>query len=134
MSRYAFILRSSAERARAMATLVAAPWGTRVEIKAAKRSLPQNDKMWACLTDVAQQVVWHGKRLRPDDFKLIFLDALKREGNLVPNIDGTGFVDIGRSSSDLTKGEMSDLIEVIHAFGAQHGVVFAKDEEQVHAA
>jgi hypothetical protein len=98
--------------------------GTRVEFKQAKRSIPQNDRLWAMLTDVAQQLKWHDMKLRPDDWKLVFLDALKREVRTVPNLDGTGFVNLGRSSSDLSKGEMSDLMELIAAFGTQHGVVF----------
>lgn len=81
-------------------------------------------------TDVAQQLEWHGLRLTPDDWKLIFLDALKQEVRIVPNIDGTGFVNLGRSSSDLSKGEMSDLIEIIHAFGARHGVKFMDPQSE----
>jgi len=46
-----------------------------------------------------------------------------------PNMDGNGFVDLGRSSSDLTKDEFSDLMELIAEFGARHGVLFAKEEE-----
>jgi hypothetical protein len=80
--------------------------------------------MWAMLTDLAAQVKWHGLRLAPDDWKLIFLDALKREVRMVPNLDGNGFVSLGRSSSDLSKAEMTDLIDLISAFGANHGVVF----------
>lgn len=102
--------------------------GTRVEFKAAKRTLPQNDRLWAMLTDVATQVTWHGTKLRADDWKLIFLDALKRELRMVPNIDGNGFVNLGRSSSDLSKSEMTDLIELIFAFGAKHGVQFHEPE------
>lgn len=128
MGRYSFTLHSQAERDRALRAVSAAPSGSRVEVKDVKRSLDQNAKMWACLTDVAMQVTWHGKRLRPEDFKLIFLDALKRESRPVPNIDGTGFVDLGRSSSDLSKAEMSDLIEIIHAFAAQHGVTLHDDQ------
>lgn len=128
MSRYFITLRSAADRARAMKVITAAPYGTRVEVKAAKRSIPQNDLMWAALTDVAQQLPWHGVKLRPDDWKLIFLDALKRESRLVPNIDGSGFVNLSTSSSDLTKNEMSELIELIHEFGARHGVKFQEDE------
>lgn len=127
MSRYVLTLNSSASRANAMQVIAAAPNGTRVEVKAVKRSGPQNDRMWAMLTEVAQQLPWHGQKLRPDDWKLIFLDALKRETRMVPNIDGSGFVDLGRSSSDLTKHEMTDLIELIFAFGAQHGVTFQDD-------
>lgn len=131
MSRYTFTLRSAADRARAMKVITAAPPGTRIEVKAAKRSIPQNDRMWAMLTEIAQQLPWHGVKIRPDDYKLLFLDALKRERRMMPNLEGTGFVDLGRSSSDLTKDEMSDLIELIFAFGAKHGVTF--HDEQVAA-
>ena len=124
MSRTMLVLNSAAIRERAARWAATAPAGTRVEFKEPKRSLPQNDRMWAMLTDVASQLTWHGLRLSPDDWKLIFLDALKREVRMVPNIDGNGFVNLGRSSSDLSKAEMSDLMELIAAFGARHGVVF----------
>lgn len=124
MSRYFIVMHSMADRERAVKFVNAAPFGSRVEVKAAKRSLPQNDRMWAMLTDVAQQLPWHGQKIRPDDWKLLFLDALKREMRLVPNLDNTGFVNINQSSSDLTKSEMSDLIEIMHEFGSRHGVVF----------
>ena len=127
MSRYTVTISSDQDRTRAVQIVRQAPAGSRVDVKAAKRSLPQNDRMWAMLTEVARQLPWHGVKLRPDDWKLIFLDALKRELRTVPNLDGTGFVNLGRSSSDLSKTEMTDLIEVIFKFGAQHGVVFADD-------
>jgi len=124
MSRALISIASEADRAKAARWVTQAPAGTRVEFKAPKRSLPQNDLMWAALTDVATQLKWHGLKLSPDDWKLIFLDALKREVRMVPNIDGNGFVNLGRSSSDLSKTEMTDLIDLIHAFGANHGVTF----------
>jgi hypothetical protein len=128
MSRALLILQTPADRMRATTLIHRAPTGTRVEFKAAKRSLDQNSRMWAMLTDVATQLVWHGQKLRPDDWRLVFLDALKRELRIVPNIDGNGFVNLGRSSSDLSKGEMSDLMELIAAFGARHGVRFHEQE------
>jgi hypothetical protein len=82
------------------------------------------------LTDVAMQLPWHGQKIRPDDWKLIFLDGLKRERRLVPALEGDGFVDLGRSSSDLSKDEMSELFELIAAFGANHGVQFGDDQER----
>lgn len=129
MSRYTFALNNAADRARAMQVITAAPDGTRVEVKAPKRSLPQNDRMWAMLTEIAQQLPWHGVKLRPDDWKLVFLDGLKRELRMVPNLDGTGFVNIGRSSSDLSKSEMTDMIELMFSFGAQHSVTFSEVSE-----
>lgn len=134
MSRALVILDSPMARSRAASLIMRAPAGTRCEFKASKRTLPQNDRMWSMLTEVARQLPWHGLTLKPDDWKLIFLDGLKRELRAVPNLDGTGFVNIGRSSSDLTKQEMTELIELIFAFGAQHGVEFADDREASHAA
>lgn len=128
MTRYVFTLNSRADRERACKYVQAAPSGTRVEVKAIKRSLPQNDRMWAMLTDVSEQVLWHGVRLRPDDWKMIFLDALHQEMRMVPNMGGTGFVNLGRSSSDLSKSEMADLMELIAAWGAQQGVRFHEKE------
>lgn len=123
------VIHGHRDRLRAVQLAQKVPAGTRVEFKAAKRSLPQNDRLWAMLTDIAQQVPWDGEKLRPDDWKLMFMDALNRENqHIVRNIENDGFVNLSTSSSDLSKGEMSDLLEIIAAFGAQHGVKF-KDEQ-----
>lgn len=128
MGRALVTLRNKADRDLASRWVEKAPFGTRVEFKASKRSLPQNDRMWAMLTDVAMQLQWHSIGLTPDDWKLVFLDSLNRESRFVPNIDGTGFVNLGRSSADLSKEEMTELIELIFAFGVQHGVKFNEPE------
>jgi hypothetical protein len=107
-----------------------APPNCRVELKEPKRSLPQNARMWAMLTEIARQVVWHGIKLSADDWKLLFLDALKREVRMVPNLDGNGFVSLGRSSSDLSRAEFGDLMTLIEAFGAERGVQFHDATEQ----
>lgn len=127
MSRALVVLRSAAERDRVASWARKAPTGTRVEFKATKRSLPQNARMWAMLTDIATQVDWHGQKLTPDDWKLIFMEALSKEVRAVPNIDGTGLVNL-RRSSDLSKSEMSDLMELIAMFGANHGVTFGGEQ------
>lgn len=124
MSRAVLVLAGRRERDKATNWIARAPVNTRVEFKGAKRSLPQNAILWVMLTEIAEQVAWHGVKLTADDWKLIFLDGLKREMRIVPNLDGTGFVNLGRSSSDLSKDEMSDMIELIFAWGAQNGVRF----------
>lgn len=140
MSRALVVCYSQADRRKAADWCMKAPSGTRIEFKAARRSLDQNSRMWAMLTDVATQVQWHGVKLRPDDWKLIFIDALRRELGaelrLIPNLDGDGFVNIGNSSSDLTKEEMTALIELIFQFGANpdHLVKFGDDEQSEAAA
>lgn len=133
MSRALVTIRGAADRERVSRWADKAPYGTRIEFKAAKRTISQNDKLWASLTDVARQLPWHGIKLSPTDWKLIFLDALKRELRVVPNLDGTGFVNLGRSSSDLSREEMSNLIDLIDAWGTQHGVKFQDDEQPQEA-
>ncbi len=128
MSRALITIKTNADREKAAAWAIKAPDGTRVEFKATKRSIPQNARLWAMLTDVAQQLPWHGQKLKAEDWKYVFLDALKEAARTVPNIDGTGFVNL-RRSSDLSKEEMSELIDLIAAFGAQNGVKFGGDQE-----
>ena len=118
------VIHREADRAKVIDWTGKAPWGTRVRFYGPKRSLAQNDKLWPMLTEVATQIPWHGVKLTPDDWKLIFLDALKREIRLAPNLDSTGFVNLGRSSSALSKQDFSDLIELITAWGVSHGVQF----------
>lgn len=134
MSRAAITIHNAVDRAKAVAWIEQAPFGTRVEFKAPRRTIDQNSRMWAMLTDVATQIPWHGVMLRAADWKFIFLDGLKRELRIVPNLDGTGFVNIGRSSSDLTKDEMSQLIESITAWGVQHNVEFHDPVEETKDA
>ena len=124
MSRATLILNSPAIRAKAANWALKVPDGTRVEFKQVKRSLPQNSRFWAMLTDVATQVRWHDMKLSADDWKLIFMASLKKEMRIVPNLDGTGFVNLGASSSDLSVSEMGDLMTLIEMFGAQNGVRF----------
>lgn len=130
MGRALLVLWNDANRAKAIEWIRRAPKETRVTFQGPKRTLDQNSKLWAMLTDVATQLTWHGQRLTPDDWKLVFLASLKQEMRIVPNIDGNGFVQLGRSSSDLSKEEMGDLFEIIEAFGAQHNVKFYDPAEK----
>ena len=134
MARALLVLWNDEMKERAIDWIRRAPKESRVEFKGPKRTRDQNMRMWARLTDIATQLVWHGVRLSPDDWKLMMLDGLKRELRLVPNINGDGFVNLGRSSSDLTIGEMTDLIELIFHFGAKHGVVWSDPAEKERAA
>lgn len=104
--------------------LDAAPDGSIVEFRENKRTTEQNSRLWAMLGDVSSQLTWHGARLSSEDWKLVFLASLAEETRIVPNLSGNGFVNLGRSSSRLTKSEMGLLMDLIDAFGAQHGVVF----------
>src|SRR4051812_9194910 len=107
MSRALITIQTEGDRTRIANWAAKAPVGTRVEFKERKRSIPQNDRMWAILTDIATQLEWHGQRLDTNDWKILFLDALNREERLVPALEGDGVVNLSRSSSDLSKEEMT---------------------------
>lgn len=94
-----------------------------LEVRPETRSSEQNARMWAMLGDISKQVVWHGKKLSPEDWKHVFSASL-RKLSVVPNLDGTGFVALGLSTSRMTKTELSDLMELMAAFGAERGVTF----------
>ncbi len=117
------------QRRRAMHWCRHLPPGTRVDFKGPLRSVPQNSRMWACLTDISTQLPWHGQKLTPSDWKLLFMDALKREIRALPNLDNTGFVNVGTSSSDLDKDEMADMLTLIVIFGDKHGVLWSDPKE-----
>jgi len=92
-----------------------------LEVRPEKRSDAQNRRMWAMLADVSTQVEWYGKRLTPEDWKHVFTASL-RKLEVVPNLEGTGFVALGLSTSKMTVREMGDLMELMGAFGAERGV------------
>lgn len=129
MSRQTFVLYNEKTRTEVLKLLTLAPRWTRVEVKAPRRTLPQNDKLHAMLTDVARQVDWFGQKYGVEDWKDYFGHALKG-ARWMPSEEG-GMIPIGVRTSDLSKGEMSDMIELIHAFCAQNAVILHESEEVV---
>ena len=85
------------------------------------RKTSQNAKLWPMLEDVALQVNWHGRKMTKHDWKDIFTAAL-RKSEVVPGIDGEPVILTGESTSVMSKQRFADLIELIYAFGAEHGV------------
>lgn len=128
MSRGTIILRSKQDRDKVKGWIDQLPDLSRVSLARPKRSLPQNDKMYAALTEIASQKEYFGLRLSPEDWKLIFMDALNREVRIVPNLDGNGMVNLGRSTSVLSKEDFSDLLEIIYEWGSRNGVIFGDDQ------
>ena len=102
-----------------------APDGHTWEICEPTRNSEQNRKLWACLGDVAKQVVWYGRRLSSEDWKHIFTSSLQKM-DVVPNLEGTGFVALGLSTSKMSRREMADLITLIGAFGDDRAVVWSE--------
>jgi hypothetical protein len=99
-----------------------------VEIKDPTRTLEQNALMWELLGQLSKQLPWpvDGKMqlLTPDEWKDILTAGLKKS-RVAQGTDG-GFVMLGSRTSKMSKKEMSELVEMIYAFGAEHGVEFGQ--------
>ena len=129
MSRALIIIRNDEDRLRAAAWARKAPHGCRIEFKEAKRSGEQNALMWAMLTDVAAQKLHHGRTYDAVEWKYIFMHALGREVQFIPSLDGKTFLPFGQSTSDLSRAEMTALIDFIDAWAAQNGIKLRQHQE-----
>ena len=123
-----FILSHDQARSNAIEAVKSAPQGYAVTVAEPRRTLDQNARLWAMLGDIARQVEWYGKRLEPEDWKHVFSSAL-RKLEVVPNLDGSGFVALGLSTSRMSKRELGDLMTLIEAFGAERGVEWSKPKQ-----
>jgi hypothetical protein len=104
--------------------------GTVVTFRKKSRSTEQNSKLHAMLGEVSKQIEWYGQYHDIEDWKDMFTASL-RHARVVPGIDKGTYVPLGMHTSTLTIEEMSNLIELIYAFGADpdHPVIF-KDPKQ----
>jgi hypothetical protein len=118
-----FILAHDQARGRAIQCIKEAPQGYCVTISEPTRTLEQNSLLWPLLDALSKQVEWHGQKLSSEDWKEL-LTASLRQQRAAPAIDGNGFVVFGERTRTYSKSMFSQLIELVYAFGAQHGVEF----------
>ena len=103
------------------------PQGTTVEFRAPRRSIDQNALMWSLLGQISKQVDWYGQKLSSEDWKDVLTASLRRT-RVVPGIDPGSFVPLGMRTSQMSKEEISELLELIYAFGAERDVKFRELE------
>ncbi len=123
-----FWLRTPEARQNAREAILVAPGGYVCQIMDEPRTDAQNDHAHAALTDISQQVKWHGKKLSVLIWKRLTMAAFLREmgqqPELIPALDGNGFDVIFEHSSKLGKRKFSAWLEWIYAFGTEQHVVF----------
>lgn len=117
------VIHNDRDRARARKWLDAAPMGYTLWFKPPTRSSDQNRRLWAFLDDISAQVEWHGKKRSSEDWKSLFSASLRGQ-EIVPNLDGNGFVAFGSHTSEMSPEEMSDLLQLIETWGVTNGVKF----------
>ena len=129
-----FKLFSPQQRLAAINAIRTAPEHYIVEIKPRTRSLDQNAMLWRLLTIASQSVPWtvNGVEtmLTPEDWKDIFTASLHQENRIARGVRG-GFVMLGRSTSKMSIGQMTELIEFIYQFLAEQGVAVDIPEQEI---
>lgn len=123
------ILSSPYARQRAHRLIDAAPDGCVANVRQMTRTGAQNDKLWAMLSDLSRAKP-QGRCHPSHVWKGLVMDMAGHKPVWEPSLDGSGVVCVGYKSSRLTVAEMSDLIEQMYAYGAEHGVVWT-DEAMV---
>lgn len=117
------IIRGASQRQFAADIVARAPEGTVLRFSQGKRTVSQNARMWAMLSDFARQVTHEGETYSPEVWKCLFMQALGHEIAFAPGLNGEPFP-LGFRSSRLTKPQMSDMMELIASEGARRGVQF----------
>lgn len=94
-----------------------------MELREKTRTDEQNDALHGLIDQILKQRPYHfGLRMSKEAYKAIFMHALGREPTMLPNLEGDGFFPMGLSTSKLTVGEFTDLIEFILAWTAREGL------------
>lgn len=113
----------------AMRLLDLAPEKAVVAVSPPKRTIPQNARLWAMISDVSRAKP-EGRRHTPEVWKALFMHACGHEVQFEQGLDDMGSpFPVGFRSSRLNKKQMADLITFIRAYGDRHGVVWTEPEE-----
>lgn len=116
------ILRGQSQRDFVKSMIDRAPVDAVVTIKEATRSLDQNARLWAMLSDVSRAKP-EGRMHTPEVWKNLMMHACGHAVQFELGLDGKPFP-VGFRSSRLTKSEMSDLMEFVAEYGARHDVLW----------
>ena len=114
------ILAGDKQRDFAHKLVAQAPLGYVVSIKPQRRTNEQNDLFWALLTELSKAKP-NGREHRPEVWKLLVMHACGHACQFEIGLNGQPFPS-GFRSSQLTKSQMSDLIEWIYQYAAEAGV------------
>ncbi|WP_429499401.1 recombination protein NinB [Robbsia andropogonis] len=143
-----FILAHRAARQSAMRAISYAPDGFVVQITEPNKTRLQEEKYHAMFGDIAKQAQFMGSKRDVETWKRLLVDAFARakaamgepiqgQGGIIPNLDGTGFVQLGVQTRKFRKKEAIDFVDYLYAWGAENGIRWAEPmplgyEEMTH--
>ena len=98
-----------------------------MEIKLVSKTREQEEKYHAMIGDIAKQAQHMGAKWSAEDWKRLLVDQFLREAEdkqskIVPNLDGTGIVQLGLQTRNFTKEQASEFVEWLYAWSAENGI------------
>ena len=98
-----------------------------MEIKLASKSREQEEKYHAMINDIAKQAEHMGAKWSADDWKRLLVNQFMRDsgnsgGKIIPNLDGTGIVQLGLQTRNFTKEQANEFIEWLYSWSANNGI------------
>ena len=117
----------------------AAPDGFMVVVSEPEKRRVQEEKYHAMIADIARDCAFMGKKWDRETWKRLLLDAYVRvarsiayaegmadpfpdQSQVIPALDGHGFVQLGVQSRSFKVKQASDFIEYLYAYGSEQGV------------
>ena len=98
-----------------------------MEIKLSSKTREQEEKYHAMINDIAKQAQHLGAKWSAEDWKRLLVDQYLREeaniqGKIIPNLDGTGIVQLGFQTRKFTKEQASEFVEWLYAWSGNNGI------------
>ena len=98
-----------------------------MEIKLVSKTREQEEKYHAMIGDIAKQAQHMGAKWSAEDWKRLLVDQYLREveniqGKVVPNLDGSGIVQLGFQTRNFTKEMASEFVEWLYSWAANNGI------------
>jgi hypothetical protein len=100
-----------------------------MEIKQAPKSRDQEEKYHAMIGEIAKQAQHLGSKWDAESWKRLLVDQFLRDsgkdfGKILPNLDGTGIVQLGYQTRKFSKEQASEFVEWLFAWGANNGITY----------
>jgi len=122
-----FILATPEIRRNAERACSGAPDGWLLTIEPPKKSRPQEALYHTLFSQIAKSRQFMGKKHDAETWKRLIVDSFARikasegepiqgHGSMIPNLDQTGFVQLGVQTRRFTKSQASEFIEFVHAW------------------
>jgi len=98
-----------------------------MEIKLSSKTREQEEKYHAMINDIAKQAQHLGAKWSAEDWKRLLVDQYLREeaniqGKIIPNLDGTGIVQLGFQTRKFTKEQASEFVEWLYSWSGNNGI------------